>query len=170
MQFLTTLNILGLGSPKARLRCRRGLWRSLLRDLHLRGGNVKESGAFLLGRTRGSIRRIEAYLLFDDIDPAALTGGIEFDGSKMDLVWDACRKRGLTVVADVHTHPCGYGQSSIDRENPMMPRRGHVALIVPDFARRIVGPGAMGIYELSGPAVWIDRSREGKAYFSLEWL
>ena len=152
------------------MRCRRGLWRSLLRDLHRRGREVKESGAFLLGRDSNGARRIEDYLLFDDIDPSSLTGGIDFDGSKMDVVWNVCAERGLTVVADVHTHPAGYGQSNIDRNNPMMPRRGHLALIVPDFARNMVGPGSIGIYELSGPARWIDRSREGRRFFSLEWF
>jgi len=170
MTLLTTLNTLGLGSPTAPLRCRRGLWRNLLHDLHRRGGNAKESGAFLLGETVNKIRRIEHYLLFDAIDPNALTGGIDFDGSKMDQVWDECRRRNLQVVADVHTHPRGYGQSSIDRDNPMMPRRGHIAIIVPDFARKPVGPGKIGMYELVGPSAWTDHSRAGSTFFSLEWF
>ena len=70
----------------------------------------------------------------------------------------------------MHTHPFGYGQSAIDKANPMMPRRGHVALIVPDFAARAVGPGNLGIYELVDPGRWPDRSREGRDFFSLEWF
>ncbi len=131
---------------------------------------MRESGAFLLGTRDTDVRRIKTYLLFDEIDPEALKGYIDFDGTKMDRVWDQCRRLDLNVVADVHTHPGGYGQSGTDRENPMMPRRGHLALIVPNFARDAVGPGDIGIYELNGPDAWIDRSRQGTDFFSLEWI
>jgi proteasome lid subunit RPN8/RPN11 len=142
----------------------------LLHDLRQRGGYVRESGAFLLGDQADGVQRIKAYLLFDDIDPNSLTGFIDFDGSRMDLVWAECQRRNLSVMADIHTHPGGYGQSSIDRENPMMPRRGHLGLIVPHYARRPFGPGEIGIYELTGRGQWADHSRKGTAYFSLEWF
>ena len=57
---------------------------------------------------------------------------------------------GLEVVADVHTHPGGVGQSQTDRDNPMIPEVGHVALIVPNFADRADFPGDIGIYEYRG--------------------
>jgi hypothetical protein len=52
------------------------------------------------------------------------------------------------VVADVHTHPGGYGQSGVDQANPMIPETGHLALIVPNFADRAYGPGQIGVYEI----------------------
>lgn len=152
------------------MRCRRGLWRELLRDLARRGNGQRESGAFLLGTSNDGVRRVKDYLPFDDIDPNCLTGYIDFDGTKMDLVWAECRRRNFKVVADIHTHPRGYGQSCIDRDNPMMPRRGHLGLIVPDYAERIVGPGKIGIYELRGPAAWADHSSKGGHFFALEWF
>ena len=51
-------------------------------------------------------------------------------------LWDICKRRGLTVVADVHVHPGGAGQSDSDRDHPMISRAGHIALILPDFAAR----------------------------------
>ncbi|WP_372855725.1 hypothetical protein [Sphingomonas sp.] len=146
------------------------MWRALLRDLARRGCGERESGAFLLGTDVSGVRRVKAYLPFDEIDPKCLTGYIDFDGTKMDLVWAECRRLRLKVVADVHTHPGGYGQSGIDRDNPMMPRRGHLALIVPDYACRTVGPGEVGIYELRGPASWADHSFKGRDFFALEWF
>ena len=44
--------------------------------------------------------------------------------------------RGLTVVADVHVHPGDSGQSNSDRAYPMISQAGHIALILPRFARK----------------------------------
>jgi proteasome lid subunit RPN8/RPN11 len=149
------------------LTCRRKLWSKLLHDLRARGGDVRESGAFLLGRERNGRHEIVDYMLYDDVDPDALRGMIVFDGSRMDLVWEVCERRGLKVVADVHTHPGGYGQSGIDQAHPMIPQRGHIAMIVPRFADRVYMPGEIGIYELRGAGHWRDHSADGAAFFKL---
>lgn len=127
----------------------------------------RESGGFLLGSTKDRCRHIEKFLPYDVIDPTCLRGHILFDGSKMDMVWRECRRLGLTVVADVHTHPGSYGQSSIDQANPMIPERGHLALIVPNFANKIYFPGEIGIYEFARRGVWLDHSRRGAAFFEV---
>lgn len=85
----------------------------------------------------------------------------------MDRVWRICAARNLEVVADIHTHPGGYRQSDIDRENPMIAERGHIALIMPHFARRAFGPGEIGIYELRGLKDWINHSARGAKFFKL---
>ncbi|MGC9955072.1 MAG: hypothetical protein ABSD21_12450, partial [Rhizomicrobium sp.] len=102
---------------------------------------------------------------YDLIDLECLRGHILFDGSKMDLVWQECRSRSLQVVGDVHTHPGGYGQSSVDRANPMIPERGHIALIIPNFANRPYLPGEIGIYEFRGNGKWTDHSAFGQRFF-----
>jgi proteasome lid subunit RPN8/RPN11 len=88
----------------------------------------------------------------------------------MDLVWKECRARDLQVVADVHTHPGGYWQSTIDRQNPMIPERGHIAIIVPNYADDRYLPGEIGIYEFLGKGEWIDRSGLGKSFFAVRGL
>ena len=97
--------------PPRHLNCRRSLWLETLALLRERGRGHRESGGFLLGRRADGLRTIEAFLPYDNVDPHALRGTILFDGSKMDVVWDLCRREGLEVVADVHTHPGGVGQS-----------------------------------------------------------
>jgi site-specific DNA recombinase len=66
-------------------------------------------------------------------------------------------KLGCTVVADAHTHPGKAFQSSSDKANPMVARQGHIAIIIPDYARHPIQPRLLGIYEYCGQHEWIDR-------------
>jgi proteasome lid subunit RPN8/RPN11 len=153
--------------PPRQLNCRRSLWLDTLVLLRERGRGLRESGGFLLGHRTAGARVIESFLPYDDVDPNALRGIIHFDGSKMDTVWELCRRTALEVVADVHTHPGGFGQSQTDQDNPMIPEIGHVALIVPNFADGAYLPGNIGIYEYRGRRQWIDRSADGGSYFAV---
>jgi proteasome lid subunit RPN8/RPN11 len=132
------------------------LWRRLIAALRERGrGHSRESGAFLLGRRRGARARIVDFILYDDLDPHALdTGIVRLEGRYFGALWDACRRRRLSVVADIHVHPGACEQSRSDREHPMISRAGHVALIVPDFARGDVRAGEIGIYRYLGAKRW----------------
>lgn len=170
MGFSTIRTMLARFFPPARLNCSRSLWAKLSRDLRARGHGRREAGAFLLGTIEGQARTIRDYLPYDEVDPNCLQGAIVFDGSLMDMVWDHCAKRGLELVADIHTHPRGYQQSGIDQANPMVPRRGHLALILPDYAARVFQPGEIGIFELRGVRDWIDHSSRGASFFRLRWL
>jgi hypothetical protein len=68
-----------------------------------------------------------------------------------------CRERGLTVVADIHTHPgAGVRQSRIDATNPMISHHpGHVAIIVPDLGRS-PDPDLAGVHVYAGGHRWIS--------------
>ena len=110
---------------------------------------------------------------FDDLDPACLQGNIQFDGRAFSKLWDLCEANNLTVVADVHTHPgASVRQSSIDRENPMVARAGHIAMIVPHFATRRVRPRQVGLHEYAGDDGWRSWfGRDAAARLSLRrWL
>lgn len=89
-----------------------------------------------------------------------------FDASRMEEVWRICERRNTSVVADIHTHPgWSFRQSQIDQDNPMIPERGHLALIVPNFADRDYMPGDIGIHEYQGRDGWADLSSLGKKVF-----
>ena len=167
--FLSTLlGWLRGGRPK--LSCDARLWQAGVRELASRTRNARrESGAFLLGHDeRSGTKRILEFVYYDDIDPHALdTGIVHFSGTKLPLLWEHCRRRGYGVVADVHVHPGSYGQSASDQADPVMPRAGHIALIIPDYARRGVNPGDIGLYEYCGNGVWVDHSRAGRRFFEL---
>jgi hypothetical protein len=165
----TLLGWLGLTPP--RLRCRRQVWDTGVGELARRTlGERRESGAYLLGRPRSDgSREILEFVFYDDIDPTALaTGIVTIRQTALPRLWELCRARGYGVVADVHVHPAGYGQSESDQANPVMPRAGHIALILPDFARNDPRPGSIGIYEFLGSGMWATHSAEGNRFFRLE--
>lgn len=141
------------GTAVAPLIVARRSWRALHRDLAARGAQRRESGAFLLARP-GS-RRITRWVAFDDLDPTCLTGGISLRGSGFSRLWDLCEAHGLTVVADVHTHPGSWvDQSPTDAANPMIAQPGHIALITPDFARTAPSANQVGVHRYHGAARW----------------
>lgn len=156
MNFSIAQIINRLLAPRHRLSCSRRLWRRLLDDLRERGGGFRESGAFLLGRVdSGGRRRIVDYVLYDDLDPHALDSGIvRLDGRHFGKLWNLCEELRMTVVADVHTHPGGSGQSASDQAHPIIARSGHLALIVPGFAREPVRHETLGIYRYQGHGQW----------------
>jgi len=142
----------------------------MLRALRERGQGRRESGGFLLGRTVDGQRFVTDFIAYDDIDPNALQGIIVFDASKMDALWTHLERAGLEVVADVHTHPAGFGQSRTDQDHPMIPQRGHLAMIIPNFADRDYKPGQIGLYEYQGRDGWRDHSAKGPDFLRLEWI
>jgi hypothetical protein len=152
------------------LKCNAEVWNRGVQELRIRTrGSTRESGAFLLGSDEGGFKRISEFVFYDDIDPHALdTGVVHFDGTKFSQLWSHCRLRGCGVVADVHVHPGGYRQSRSDRANPVMPRSGHYAIILPDFAALLTQPGGIGMYEYRGDGRWITRTNEGSEFFELD--
>lgn len=145
-----------LSAPQHELSCSWLVWRRLLAGLRQRGRSYsRESGAFLLGRDAGGRRRIVEFVLYDDLDPNCLeTGIIRFDGRYFGRLWEICRQRNLAVVADVHTHPGSSHQSDSDRAHPMITQAGHIALIVPRFAKTPVRRTDVGMYRYQGAGRW----------------
>lgn len=143
-------------SPRHEISCSWFLWRRLKRALWSRGlSGRRESGAFLLGIRGVNVTRIEDFILYDDLDPKCLSSGIvHFDGRHFSELWATCERRDLVVVADVHTHPVGAVQSPSDRAHPMIASRGHIAFIIPNFARAPVRRRDLGIYRYSGDRTW----------------
>ncbi len=153
-------------APDHQIRCRPALWSEILHELDARGGRRHEAGAFLLGTITGQTRQITSVVYYDDLDPAAYdTGVCILYGDAFPKLWALCRERGLTVVADIHTHPREASQSHSDRLNPMVARAGHVALIVPNFSQPPVLTHHLGIYKYLGDHRWSDHSGDRRSRF-----
>ncbi|MGE3467242.1 MAG: hypothetical protein AB7J13_09940 [Pyrinomonadaceae bacterium] len=160
--------IRAFAAPKHRLACSSKVWNAGVAELRRRtGGGLHESGAFLLGTIEGGRRRIERFAYYDDLDPHSLDSGIvTFDGAGYGPLWQMCRDEGLTVVADIHVHPGVARQSPSDRANPMIAKKGHIALIAPDFAAGDCMPGDLGAYEYQGDHNWSFRTgAEAENYY-----
>lgn len=141
----------------AKLNLGRYFWFTLIGELRRRGAGIRESGAFLLGRR--DTGRVSKAAYYDDLCPGSLDEGyIVFTESGYVALTKLCQKKGLAIIADVHTHPGKWtGQSEADQGHPMMPRDGHMALIVPSYARsnrhNLRGVGA---YRYNGNGEWSD--------------
>lgn len=155
--------------PPPELLCSAEVWRAGVAELRRRADGQRESGAFLLG-TKGNVRRIEEFCFYDDIDPNALRSDmVIINGRRLGDLWTHCRKTGRSVVADVHVHPGGFGQSNSDRANPIIAEIGHMAMILPHFAERETKPGRIGVYEYLGSRRWRDRSFERPCPLHVGW-
>ena len=132
------------------------MWQQLITELRMRGYGRRESGALLLAKKEDN--EIVRFICYDDLDPQAFdTGIIRFDSSGFTPLWDLCIREGLRVVADVHTHPENWtGQSSADKQHPIIHQKGHIALIVPNYARKTQKTlRGVGIYEYQGAYEWL---------------
>lgn len=165
------MTILAFAAPRYKLSCSSRLWMQGLRELRRRGRGKDESGAFLLGYEKNGLRCIRQFIFYDDLDAHCLEKGlINFDGSAYGKLWDLCRTSGLMVVADVHTHPGAARQSLIDEENPMIAQKGHIGLLVPNYARMIYKSADLGIYEYEGNHRWKEYTGQKAAtYFYIGW-
>lgn len=159
MTFSIRATIRALLVPECRINCPRRLWKQILTQLGRRGEGRHESGAFLLGRGTGSSLEVKEAIYYDELDSNAYSTGVcVLFGDAFAKLWAICRERGLTVVADAHTHPGAARQSGSDRANPMVARAGHIAIIVPRYAEAPVVISDLGIYEYQGEHRWKNRS------------
>lgn len=152
--------------PRAGLVCPAPLWREIVAELERRGETCHEAGAFLLGTVGARSRYVSAVVYYDDLDPCAYSSGVcILTAPAFAALWAICRKCGIAVVADVHTHPGAGFQSWSDRTNPMIAREGHVAVILPSYGSWPIDERRMGIYEYRGDHEWTDRSPSARRGF-----
>lgn len=145
--------------PAPLLETSASLWVELVAHLQRQGGGVRESGAFLLGSKTEGGRVVTRYLPYEQLQADALHDDyVALTAASFAKLWELCRAAGLSVVADVHTHRLGPGQSRSDRANPMVALSGHIALIVPRFAQGQVRLQDLGLYVYQGSHRWTAHS------------
>jgi hypothetical protein len=144
-----------MNTPVVKLTIGRLLWFGLTRELCRRGRHIRESGAFLLGKN-GS-RHVTRFVCYDDLDPQCLNKGyIHFDGAGYVPLAQLCQSENLYILADVHTHPASWTDQSIaDKSHPMMSRKGHIGLIIPNYSKgNRLNLKGVGAFEYLGDGKW----------------
>lgn len=131
----------------------------LLTELHRRGEDRRESGAFLLAhrdaRPIAGSQEITGIIYYDDLDADCLTGGITMHAIGLSRLNQLCRERRLRVLGDIHTHPGSYiQQSHIDATHPMIALPGHIAFIAPNYAAGSVRTTDLGGHRLMPGGAW----------------
>ena len=140
---------------KAKLEISKQKWDELISQLKKRGNGTNESGAFLLAKPDSNV--IMDFVCYDELDPTCYDSKIIiFKTAGYRLLWQYCTANTLTVVADVHTHPHRWaGQSLADMQHPMILQKGHIAMIVPNYAQtKIKSLRGVGVYEYQGDNEW----------------
>jgi hypothetical protein len=113
----------------------------------------------VLGTSQGRKRRAVRCVYYDELDSRAYASGVcVLDGTAFPKLWAICRAEGLSVLADIHTHPGAAFQSEADRRNPMIARSGHLAVIVPHFADGPIWRHRLGLFRYVGDHRWTDLS------------
>jgi hypothetical protein len=157
MGFSIRRTIQAFAAPDYRLSCPRYLWKSILWELRQRTEARHESGAFLLGNKEDNRRRILKAVYYDDLDAHAYESGVcVVKGPAFARLWEICRSTKYSVVADIHVHSNAAFQSWSDKTNPTLPNKGHIAIIVPNFAKSPVYIKDLGIFEYVGRFHWND--------------
>jgi hypothetical protein len=65
-------------------------------------------------------------------------------------------------------HPGGSGQSASDKAHPMVTQAGHLALILPQFARAPIRREEIGMYRYLGNSAWHTVPRaQRRAFFHI---
>lgn len=148
---------------KARFEISKQKWSELINQLKVGGNGINESGAFLLASKGTNV--ISDFICYDQLDPTCYDSKIiVFQTAGYRILWEYCLKNNLIVVADVHTHPHKWiGQSLADMQHPMILQKGHIALIVPNYANgRIHSLRGVGVYEYQGENKWKSHQFKSK--------
>jgi len=131
------------------------MWNKLIDHLRTQGKGTRESGAFLLGHITKNGRVMKRFLPYEQLQDDALNDDyVSLSANSFSNLWNLCRSEGLTIVADIHTHRFGPGQSFSDRTNPMVAISGHIAFIVPHFAQGNIRLQDLGMYVYEGNHKW----------------
>lgn len=151
-------------APQHELAIPQKVWSQLVTGLAERGEGVRESGAFLLGKSAQDGRRtVTDFLLYDDLEPGCLDAGfVMMTSVGFRALGAEASKRGLEVLADIHTHPGAAFFSGTDRDHPMVPVRGHLAIVVPDYALGKTSPQDCAMFRFLGGRHWEELSTKGR--------
>lgn len=103
----------------------------LTRNHLLRHGAEREEGALCWAGTMvGDLALVTTVLRFAG---ASSYGAVHVNAESAGLLYAHLHARGLTLLAQVHSHPATAFHSSIDERSPHSPEPGFLSAVVPYF-------------------------------------
>ncbi|HEX8459354.1 MAG TPA: Mov34/MPN/PAD-1 family protein [Pyrinomonadaceae bacterium] len=88
---------------------------------------------------------------------------VSVDGRELHRINVWLHSRGLTLVAQLHSHPTEAYHSDTDDTYPIATTTGSLSLVVPDFAVAPFSLEDCAIYRLLPPLSWVELSPEDAA-------
>ena len=143
----------------------RALVSQTLRPLQAAGRGGNEAFVLWGGRPEGStaFRFEQAYLPRQTAKRSARGLLVVVGGAELFRVNREFYRLGLTLAAQVHSHPTDAYHSETDDEYPLITLRGGLSAVVPDFGRG--GESRYtdwAWYRLNGPGSWAPLASENK--------
>jgi proteasome lid subunit RPN8/RPN11 len=94
---------------------------------------------------------------------AAHRAGVHVSSAQTGLLYAHCHARGLTLLAQVHSHPGDAFHSVVDERSPHSAERGFLSMVVPNFGRCAFDAfDAWAIYEQEQYETWREWTTEEK--------
>ena len=91
------------------------------------------------------------------------------DGSELHRINRWLYEQGMTLIAQLHSHPGEAYHSATDDTFPIATAVGSLSLVVPDFARNPFSLERCAVYRLAGDGSWIELSdAETRALIAIE--
>lgn len=83
---------------------------------------------------------------------------VTVDGRELHRINVWLHGRGLTLVAQLHSHPTEAYHSGTDDTYPIATTTGSLSLVIPDFASAPFSLEACAVYRLMPPRGWVELS------------
>src|ERR1019366_4588979 len=113
--------------------------------LQAHGGAHEEGALCWAGTVAGSAAVVTTAVLFT---AAGNKGGIHVTSAQSGLLYAHCHSRGLTIFAQVHSHPARAFHSPTDEKLPHSAEVGFLSVVIPYFGHcAFDGFGSWAVFE-----------------------
>jgi proteasome lid subunit RPN8/RPN11 len=142
------------GAPT--LRVPRALWTATWSGLRSRADGVREAACVWAGDRESDAWIVRSVHFLEDFGPVS-AGPLHHRASRVcvEHLFDEMRRRGESLVADVHVHPDEWVDlSPTDEAHPIEYRIGLLAIVLPHFAAQRPGVAGIGVHEYMATSSW----------------
>lgn len=142
--------------PPPILHLSHSLWALTWSGLRSRSGGVREAACVWSGLRSAEKWIARSVLFLDDFGP--VSAGAAYHRASRECVaqlFAEMRRRGESLIADVHVHPDAWVDlSPTDEEHPIEYRVGLLAVVLPHFASQAPSLRGVGVHEYVATSEW----------------